>query len=41
MTAKVPSHRIIQIEWPEFGQAFYPRRRPSPSSRKGSTTSAP
>jgi len=29
MTAKARTHRIIQVDWPEFGQAAYPQQAPA------------
>ena len=34
MTAKARTHRIIQIDWPEFGQASYPPQAPTSEFEK-------
>ena len=34
MTAKTRAHRIIQIGWPEFGQAVYPPPPRAPELEK-------
>ena len=34
MTTKAPSHRVIEIDWPEFGQASYPPQSPASEFEK-------